>query len=422
MAIYGLETKSAEINDIIKQKEDRSLVPLYESENVDSLVRAFIDGYKWPVTYFHRVIDDMDQITEYDPELDPTLQNYVRINNLTLYLQSPLPEGTGDNLAGEAIIDLDIIPNPNDLFIARLLGGKIVMFSIEDVQRINYNNDNLFSVSFKNYGEYDSEDDPLIVSLMRSTTEELTYNEKYRIDSTQPLYTPDDLNLKKDILFKIDSLINLLNTKFVNRKTQFFYGYIDKDSKLIYDPHMYKFIKKAIGFMYFKKVPERVDITDNESVILDYMLDLTISKILIAENVRLSVFGDNNNLIKTSPYLDNTMFTLIDKVVDIVEEEVSYKDNGNINELYPYLPTGKYIFRKEIYDVILRDKIIDKDKLTLFETIFLSFINRVPIEYDDLELLYTNINKLPNAELFYYVPILITILNWYVTTFSVPFI
>lgn len=422
MAIFGLDTKSNEIDQVVQDKEDKSLVPLYQSERVDDRVKAFLEGYKWRVTYFHRVINNMDQVTEYDPNLTPDLQDYVRIDNLTLYLENPLPTGIPDDLAGTCLIDINMDPNPNDLFIAKLLDGKAVIFVIEDVTRINYNNDNLFQVTFKLYAEYDSLDDKVFKTLQESTTEELIYNEKYRVTSGQPLYTKDEFNIRKDIYAKIDKLINLLDNKFINYKTQFFYAFRDKDNKLVYDPNMFEHIKKAIGLTYFKNNVERVNIKDPDLTILDYMLNLDISELLVSENVEITPTGDTSNSIYVSPYLDNTIYTLIDNVVNVTTEPKVYKDNGEINEIFPFIPDGKYIFRKEIYDVVKRNIDVDASKLTLFEKIFLSFIAREPIEYEDINEIYTNLVDLPTKELFYFTPILVDILHWYVTTFSVPFI
>ena len=422
MAIFGLDTKSSEIDQVVRDKEDKSLVPLYQSERIDDRVRAFLEGYKWRVTYFHRVIDTMDQITEYDPNLTPDLQDYVRIDNLTLYLESPLPASIPDDLAGTCLIDINMDPNPNDLFIAKLLDGKAVIFVIEDVTRISYNNDNLFQVTFKVYAEYDSLDDKIFKTLQESTTEELIYNEKYRLTADQPLYTKDEFEIRKDVYSKIDKLITLLDNKFISYKTQFFYAYLDDEKNIVYDPNMFEHIKTSIGLTYFKNKPERVNIKDPDLTILDYMLNLNISELLISENVEITSTGDKVNSIYVSPYLDNTIYTRIGRIVNVTTEPKDYKDNGEINEIFPYIPDGKYIFRKEIYNVIKRGKDVDADKLTLFEKVFLSFMAREPIEYNDLLVIYENLIDLPAKELFYFAPIYLNILHWYVTTFTVPFI
>lgn len=185
---------------------------------------------------------------------------------------------------------------------------------------------------------------------------------------------------------------------------------------------MFNFIRKSIGFSYFRNAPERVNIKDPNFTLLDYLLDLKLPKLSISENVKINPKGDKSNVINVSPYLDNTIFTTIDLIVDTTDDDVTYKDNGEINDLFPYIPDGKYIFRKEIYDIVKREESVDIKDLTKYEKVFLYFINREPIEYQELVDLYENLHTLPTKELFYFVPVLISMLNWYVTTFSVPFI
>jgi len=414
MPIYGLKK---ELEAEIKEKEDRSLVPLFRSEVVDEPVRAFIQGHKWKVTYFHRLINEMVQVTEYDPNLDPTLQDYIRIDNLTLYLQEPLPEGIGDDLKGEAIIDIDFIPNPNDLFIAKLIDGKNVIFTIESVERFNYNNDNMFKISFMLYGEYENLEDPLIKKLLESTTEELIYNDEYRQTHTQPLYKKEDFVEREEIFRRIEKMVNLFQETFIIPDHEFYLTYENEHNNIIYDPEMENFIDKVIGYSNLSVELNIVGLKSESLSILDYLIDSN------QPTGRIKEFCVENKPARfpINPYLSSLSYSCIDYILEL-KGSGDYKDNGIINELYPYLPDGRYIFRKEIYDVIKRDDEIDTENLTLFEQLVLSMILREPIEFDDLTELYENLHLLNEEHLFYYLPILLLLHKFYVTTFTVPFV
>ena len=414
MAIFGLKK---EIEGVITEKEDRSLIPQFRSEVIDEPVRAFIEGYKWKVTYFHRLIDDMTQVTEYDPNLDPTLQDYIRIDNMTLYLQEPLPPGIGDDLKGEAIIDINFIPNPNDLFIAKLIDGKNVIFTVENVERFNYNNDNMFKISFMLYGEYEGPDDPLFKKLIESTTEELQYNDEYRMTHTQPVYNKKDFTEREEILRRIEKMVHLFEETFIVPEQEFYLTYKDKFNNIVYDPEMESFIDKVIGFSNLSSEANIVGIKSSITSILDYLADPNLPTGKIREFYTKS----RPSKIPTNPYISSLSYSCIRYIVEL-KRTGEYADNGVINELFPYLPNGRYIFRKEIYDVIKRDKEIDTSNLTLFEELVLSMVLREPMEFQDLTELYENLNLLNSRHLFYYLPIILLLHKYYIITFTVPFI
>jgi len=417
MAIYGLNTIKEETQAIIEEKEDRSLVPTFQSDRVKEEVRSFIGGYKWDVTYFHRVIDNMDQVTEYDPNLDPTLQDYVRIDNLRLTLDSPLPAGIGDDLKGTAYIDVDIIPNPNDLFIAKLMDGKSVIFVVESVTRVNYNNDNLFRIDFALYGEYDSIDDTLISKLLDSTTEELIYNPDYRRKHDEPLYTKEDYLEREEGYKRINKLINLWRNNFIKPSNQYFIGYRDSNNQFVYDPQMNDFIKDIIGYTNLDIDIEEPNIIDRDYSILDYLVNPEIPK---GDILEFSIV-EKPKILTFNPYINNIPYSIVAKVVKLTPDEVEYKDNGTVNDVFPKIPEGRYIFRKEVYDSFFEED-IDVENLTIFEQQFLAMINKTVMDANALDSIYKNVRYLDTLEQFYYIPIIIAMIKYYLTTFTVEFI
>ena len=417
MAIYGLNTIKEETQAIVEEKEDRSLVPTFQSDRVNEEVRSFIGGYKWDVTYFHRVIDNMDQVTEYDFNLDPTLQDYVRIDNLRLTLDSPLPAGIGDDLKGTAYIDVDIIPNPNDLFIAKLMDGKAVIFVIESVTRVNYNNDNLFRIDFALYGEYDSVDDNLISKLLDSTTEELVYNPDYRRKHDEPLYTKEDYLERNEGYKRINKLINLWRNSFIKPSNQYFIGYRDDNNQFIYDPQMSEFIKDIIGYTNISVDIEEPNIIDREYSLLDYLVNPEIPKGDVLEFCKI----ERPKIVTINPYINNIPYSIVAKVVKLSPDEIKYEDLGIVNEIFPKVPKGRYIFRKEIYDVFYEEE-IETNNLTVFEKQFLAMITNNVMDANMLKEIYDNIKWLDTTEQFYFIPIVIAMIKYYITTFTVEFI
>lgn len=418
MPIYGL---SENIKDKIIIKEDESIVPLFDSNRVNKEVLSALPGLQFKVTYLHRQVDENTLITQYDENLDLSLQNFVRINDFIIRVDTPLPSGIPDNMNGSGIVDINITPTPNDVFLMKLPDGRVAMFSITSVTRINYNNETLFNLEYSLYTAFETLDDPIYTKLLSSIVEEFYYNSDFRLSKANPLYTKDEFIDRKLYLGYIDKLVSHWNNSFITTDTNYYMGYL-KDKDKFFDPFMERFILSTIGISNLNNSTELLELDNNDLSILDYTIktDYLASRILQYTEI-LSSGSLNSN-----PYLTGIVFSgSFNKILSVtnINDDTIPVDESIINVHFPKINIKNYIFRDYIYRVLNGENINNIiDNLTTYEKVYLSMITGNVISKDNIKLVYENIFDLPEEERFYYIPIFIYILKYYLLTFTVKFI
>ena len=418
MAIFSL---NEELQGSIVEKEDQSIVPMYQSDRIDEEVKGLISGFRWEVTYFHRQVNEGTLITQYDPNLDITLQDYIRINKLIINLESGLPPGIPDDLGGTGYIDLDTIPTPNDLFLAKLPDGTSVIYVITEVVRINYTNENVFKITFRAAVQVDSTDDPFLAKQLASTSETLYYNRDYKLTHTKPLYTEEEYVDRKMFMKYLDRLINFWDSKFVTPKTNYYIGYPKQPRGFIVDIQMQDFIRDIVGINNLNQKVETLDIIDKNISILDAIVkdNIIVDRInMFTKHIDPMSFGSN-------PYLFSIYTTGVDDIItcDNIDNKLEEVEN-NVNKYYPKVNERCYIFKEIVYDIVMGYE-YDNDKyeeLTLFEKVFLTMMSGNVIDKEDINKLYIEIYSLNDRELFYFLPILMYIIKYYIITFTIEFI
>ena len=418
MAIFGL-TKDIQAN--ITKKEDSSIVPLYDSERVNKDILVALPGLQWEVTFLHRQVNEQTLITQYDPDLDLSLQNFVRINNFVIHVDTPLPKGIPDNLTGSGIIDVDFIPTPNDVILSKLPDGRLAMFALTSVARINYNDIRVFKIEYALYTSFENTDDSIYKTLMASIVEQFYYNKDFRLSNTNPLYTKDEFIDRKLYLNYIERLSTFWNNSFITKDTNFYMGYL-KDKDKIYDPYMERFIINILGTNNLDKDVELLELDNNDLTILDYTLstDHLTSRVIKYKDLLSNATLGNN------PYLTGIVFSgSFSKIISVttIDDNTIDIDNDIINVHFPKINTKNYIFRDYIYRVLNGENLTNVlDNLTTFERIYLNMITGNILDKDDIKLAYDNIYNLPKEEQFYFIPIFIYTLKYYLLTFTIKFI
>ena len=412
MPIFGLN-EEIELN--LEEKQDQSIVPMFDSERTNEELRSYIAGYKWEVTYFHRNITEDEFVSEYDANLDPALQEYTRIDNFIINVETPLDSTIAE---GSGIIDLGTVPNPNDLFIAKMMDGKPIMFAIRNITKPDYNNEKVFKVEYINMGEITGNDDPYLVTLLKSTVNDYTYNKAYRVTKTQPLLTKKEVSDKKTFFRVIDDLVTFWSNKFITQDTNFYMAFKDGNST-IYDPQMETFIRYTIGINNISDRVETVEVQDRKISILDIFVNDEIGRGRVN---RYTNYLDTSDLSK-SPYLFSLEYIQVDDIIDVTKYPQFEEINDVINTVFPKVEAESYIFRKDVYNAILNpDMMLNTVTFTKFEQLVIATMNGDTIKKETLLEIYDNIFDIPDEEQFYFIPILIYIIRYYLNTFTVKFI
>ena len=412
MAIFGIKN---EINEVIEEKNEKSIVPTYESDVKDTELLSLISGFKWVVTYFHREVKDNKLVTQFDPNLDITAQNFNRIDDFVIRVDSPLPAGPITDLNGSGIVDVNIIPSPNDIIVSKLMDGRTILFNVTNVGRINYNNNDIYHIEYKAYSEVKDNKDERFQALLKSTINEFEYNDKYRLNNHQPLYTKKQAKEKRKIGDEITKLVDYWQAKFITPDNNFYIGYRNKDES-IYDPYLERFIKKVVGINNINRI-ETIDLDDNNVSILDKIMDDDLSVNRISEYTDFK----NTNEFGNNPYLFSISYTGLDECIIVSPVDIYEDLNETIDINFPKVELGHYIFRKVIYDAI-KGNDLNFSTLTKFEQLFITVMNGSIITDNVIIDLIDKSYGLPDKEQFYFMPILIYIAKYYVTTFTVEYV
>ena len=418
MAIYGIKK---EISSNITKKEETSIVPHYESDAVDTSLVATVAGQRWPVTYFHRIVPDNMEVTPFDSNLDITLQDYNRIEDFIIKVDSAIPVGTPDGMSGSGIIDTNFIPNPNDLFLVKSPDGRIFIYVVTSIKRINYNDSYLFEIEYQIQTEITNPSDPILTSLIKSTTNELVYNEDFRVTNDKPLYGKAEFEVRKTYLSYIESLLQVWSDRFIKANNKYFMSYSNDGKAYVFDPYMEKFIKNIIGLNNLPNELEIMSMEDDSISILDTFLKNNIVFKAIKQYTIMNTTSSYGN----NPYLFTINYTGINKILGLtkIEDDTKSSSNEIIDEIFPKLDNKFYIFREYIYLVLGGTDIsLFKDNLTLFEKMVLTLLTGNILSHDDILTIYKNITNLDDAEMFYFMPIFIYMLKYTLEVHTVEFI
>lgn len=175
--------------------EDNQMSILLNKNVPLETIMKYPRGMKWEVDYFLQIRDINDEVGQPDINLSPTIQKYNRINKLILVLQSAIQQDTPESLSGEAIINAGFLPNAGDAFIARVAGGREVIFTIEEVQTRSYNVHRAYYVTFKSFAFGDSSPE-YVNTLIRKTMREYVYDRNYLLDFSAPVILKQDFKNK----------------------------------------------------------------------------------------------------------------------------------------------------------------------------------------------------------------------------------
>ncbi len=342
--------------EFTKQEKLGTNIYSNKERSIETLL-PYISGMKWKVDYYNQMLNKNSKSSTLSSGMK-TLQQYRRIKDAVLYLQSALDTNTDLNsLTLEFVINMGIIPNKDDLVVANLFGGRTAMFKVERVEKRNYQDHNVYYGSLKFYLLKRSNEEKF-KDLETKITEHLVYDPNYIRTFGAPILQEKDYidlsNLKK------------LKSKLVNF---YFSNFVDKDFRILnpFNSYLTKF--KAVDPYLNKFITSTIEVDeDNNFINTNMLLNVTIPKytytILDAILKRDSEYLDNltdTNLGFSSPsvykgyntaadltYLKlngivntkNDLSILTDKLLRVDTQYTPLRDK--LNDLTPYIFTSNF--------------------------------------------------------------------------------
>lgn len=121
---------------------------------------ASIEGTPWYVTYYSQALGRDDAPRQLDFGLDPSLQQYAKINNYIIAISSALnlsnDESSIATISGDGIGYPGIVPNVGDHFVAEMSDGTNGVFVLTSVTRMSYLTTSAWTIEYELFDHYDS--------------------------------------------------------------------------------------------------------------------------------------------------------------------------------------------------------------------------------------------------------------------------
>lgn len=203
-----------------------------------------IEGTPWSIkAWYGQILGEDDYPNRFDHALDPTLQQYLKINDYVIKVTESLDGDTDDNIIttviGTANLYPGVIPNQWDMFIAQMKDGRTGVFTVsEQPTRLNYLSTSAFSVTYElvDYlnGTYQAGLDGKVVK-------ELYFDKENPTCSGATTETVDE---KGPAMRELRRLYDLYYDMFFDRKTKTFI--LNKDNSRIYDDNIVRFMNTIV--------------------------------------------------------------------------------------------------------------------------------------------------------------------------------
>ena len=195
-----------------------------------------IEGTPLEGTYFNQVLGGVDQPRVLDLSLDPTLQQYRKINRFPLMMESDLSISNDAQsgmitVTGSAIVHPGITPNYGDMFIATLPDENIGLLYIKNAERVTYTKTSAYKVEVGLFAILtESQKDNLDLK----TVEEYYFDNETKAISNTPHHTTSLLKVN------VGKLVAMYYDEFYDSQSETIL--VPDDTYRVYDPNMAKFL------------------------------------------------------------------------------------------------------------------------------------------------------------------------------------
>ena len=375
-----------------------------------------IDGSKWEVTYYHQVRTNNDAFTAFDVNIQPALQKYNEIEKFLLYLNNGIDTNV-DDISGEATVVTNIIPQPNDVFVGSMFGARTGIFFINEVNKQSYNLKNVYSVKFTLHSFMDTAPDD-INNLHSKVVERYTYNKSFPTDNTTPTMLRKNYLRKKYLHNLVPIIANEYVSKFISR--EYNYLFMPTTAGLYYDSLLMNFLDSILSVedVALYGGINTIDTISDSTHLFTIFDMLTMPDLYKLANCSTIVNIRNENFILAQPRQRPVYTTPITGMVDIANGSngLNISDIGCIGTICTIIDNGKPIVNPAINNHhVFSPYFYTKDTINcgVLENAVLLYIDGEDVPDDVLEILVNSIPMLTPIESFYYVPIILMLLNKY---------
>lgn len=433
-------TEMPRIHDVSHESVmvDAKFVPL------SSLI-TFVSGYAWTVEYYSQVITRDSALAGQDPNLPGQFQQYKLIHALDLKANQPI-SWTQDNTSksitasGNSSMHSMVVPNAGDMFVAEVGDGRRAVFQVKNTEKKSLLSQSVYSFDYTMIYFTDTEKERY-ADLTSKVVQEFHYIRDYVLHGQNPLVTTDEFNTIEKLGDLYSEMIDNYCGWFFNNQFKTFT--IPGQDTPYYDPFLVEFISQTTTSLHHPNLRDLIVLnTDDDyqfkkpnifSAIYernDRTLDLAFRKYgtlgarqffynPIANGIRYSGIHQvvypmgvdnstehNDNTIdwKIATYIAfNASKTRGGDLYQMTPDNILELNGLQVPIIKPFQVDEYYVFSKEFYE---RDA-----GQSLLEVLVHNFISNRQNQPKDLYELVKNYHNWGRLEQFYYIPIILTLVN-----------
>lgn len=356
-----------------------------------------VEGTKWDTTFFTQYLAPDDSPRTLDLGLDRTLQQYVRILGLDVYIQGDLefsrdPETGISTLSGVGRIYPGFTPQPKDHFVGTLEDGKRVLMYIPEVRPLTYKDGTAHEFDFK---LFDYANDAYLNNLDIKTIQTKVYSED-AARCGNGLVDQETIENAKSAEELLMELVDLYYDQFYNKEVETFA--LSHEGGLMYDDAVTEFFVRMVGKEWRGQHPRAhnytVESTEHRDKI-ETIWDVLISGARIWRNRVNRTFQIRPVSEYRSPYLYNHLSHSKFEWVIAPSKKDSVENPGSAEESQDF-----YVFSEGFYDQ-------DLTRMDKFESYLLGSMTGGPISLDTIIELIDDMQSKDVNKQFYEIPALI---------------
>lgn len=405
----GIETKedrNIHTKHEYRTKEELGTSVLFSKENDLSTIQQYISGMKWEVDYFLQILGVNEIGREPDINLSNTVMKYNRINKFELTVQEPIRQNhANDEIMGTAIINAGFVPNKGDAFVAVLSGGQYGIFVIqEDIKKRNYNNNDVYEVSYKLHS-FAHKDHDYYNDLVHKTVKDYVYDKEHLLDYSAPIILAQDYKRKVNLKAVPNELLDYYLKTMVNTESNTIL--LPSASSLCVDLYVVDFLFKFINQddnPIIQKLT-RIENPKDDNItytVWDAILERNSNYLEKAEReiglkYKPGTMGDPR--LRALAYLSisfNVGYLYGEQPIDI-----DMKTNDDAETIIkPLTESDNYVFSDAFYDN-------ERENATEIEKYILDYIDGKRISDDNLYKLLDEYTSWEPIDQYYLIPILI---------------
>lgn len=401
---------------------------------------SHISGAPWAVDYYAQQVSSDDELQSLDVNLDPTLQQYLKIIDLELKVASYLnqtqnTESGSFDVTGESYIYPPLQPNKHDLFVADIGDGKKGLFNIDEVTRLTVMKESCFNVSYTLLGYAEGEK---FHNLEHKVVKTSYFVKKLLQFDEDPLVVDEEYNVFLTLNETRKTLLSSYLNEFFNKRISSLS--VPEQEGIVYDGNLVKFLKSF------------TDVSDNKFLkqIQQYTYELpgvkprlTIFDAIIRHYESLMPLVDQKfNVVSTRPFAkvpqyNGIYYTKATGVIypvdtdpqidggpyskgDILSE--AFDDSGvlNVDNLHEdYRETESLDSRPMVTPVAYDDFYVfsgafyagNKQIMSDLEMMVYDVINGKPIDQNKLHQISKGVNNWLLLDRFYYTPVVLLLIK-----------